>query len=49
MGTVLWIALAAWLVLSVLGTIVLAALARGGQREDRRRGFLPDSRRARRH
>jgi hypothetical protein len=37
MGTVLWIALAAWLVLSVLGTIVLAALARGGQREDRHR------------
>ena len=36
--------LAGWLLLSVLVTIVIAALARGGQREDRRRGYGAESR-----
>jgi hypothetical protein len=33
---------AAWLVLSVLASLVIAALGRGGLREDRSRGYLVD-------
>jgi hypothetical protein len=32
----------AWFVLSVLGTVACAAVVRGGQREDRMRGYLTD-------
>jgi hypothetical protein len=37
MGTVVLTVLAGWLLLSVLGTIVIAAVARGGNREERHR------------
>jgi hypothetical protein len=35
-------AVGAWFVLSVLVTVACAAVVRGGQREDRMRGYLTD-------
>ena len=35
-------AVAAWFVLSVLGTVACTAVVRGGAREDRMRGYVRD-------
>jgi hypothetical protein len=43
-GLVILSVLTAWLLVSLATTVVATAVVRGGQREDRQRGFLVDSR-----
>ena len=41
-STVVLAIVGTWLLLAVLTTVACAALARGGLREDRARGYVPD-------